>query len=126
MTGGGRVGTRHISGERPGQSLIELRGMIMPEDTGKRGTPGRADGGPARISFGREICGSLDVVEQREWLTTNGTGSYASGTVAGMLTRVYHGLLVAATKPPVGRTLMLVKADATVAYRQVSYDLFTN
>ena len=78
------------------------------------------------VEFGREICGTLEVAELREWLTTNGTGSYASGTVAGMVTRCYHGLLVAATHPPVGRTVMLVKADATLGYRGETYDLFTN
>jgi predicted glycogen debranching enzyme len=78
------------------------------------------------VEFGREICGCLEVAELREWLTTNGTGGYASGTVAGMVTRCYHGLLVAATHPPVGRTVMLVKADATLEYRGEMYDLFTN
>jgi predicted glycogen debranching enzyme len=43
----------------------------------------------------------------REWLVTNGLGGYASGTVAGVLTRRYHGLLVAALPAPVGRMLML-------------------
>ena len=57
---------------------------------------------------------------------TNGRGSYASGTVPNMLTRGYHGLLVAALTPPLGRTVMLVKADATIAYRGSSYDLFSN
>ena len=60
------------------------------------------------IDFGREICGDLDAAEQREWLATNGLGGFASGTVAGSLTRRYHGLLVAALKPPLGRTLLLV------------------
>jgi predicted glycogen debranching enzyme len=43
----------------------------------------------------------------REWLVTNGLGGYASGTVAGPVTRRYHGILVAALEPPFGRTLML-------------------
>jgi predicted glycogen debranching enzyme len=43
----------------------------------------------------------------REWLVTNGLGGYASGTVAGVLTRRYHGLLVAALPAPIGRMLML-------------------
>jgi predicted glycogen debranching enzyme len=43
----------------------------------------------------------------REWLVTNGLGGYASGTVAGVLTRRYHGLLVAALPSPRGRLLML-------------------
>ncbi|BDI20420.1 glycogen debranching protein [Nostoc cf. commune SO-36] len=68
------------------------------------------------IEFGREICGNLDIAESREWLVTNGIGGYASGTVAGLLTRRYHGLLVAALKPPLGRTLMLTKLDETVLY----------
>ena len=59
---------------------------------------------PAKLAFGREICGSLDIAEQREWLVTNGIGGFASGTVSGNLTRRYHGLLVAALHPPVGRT----------------------
>ena len=42
---------------------------------------------------------------QQEWLLTNGLGGYASSTVLGMNTRRYHGLLVAATVPPVGRVM---------------------
>ncbi|BAY92712.1 MULTISPECIES: amylo-alpha-1,6-glucosidase [unclassified Tolypothrix] len=78
------------------------------------------------IEFGREICGNLDTAESREWLVTNGIGGYASGTVAGLLTRRYHGLLVAALQPPLGRTLMLVKLDETVLYDTCSYSLNTN
>jgi predicted glycogen debranching enzyme len=43
----------------------------------------------------------------KEWLVTNGLGGYASGTVAGALTRRYHGLLIAALPTPFGRTVML-------------------
>jgi predicted glycogen debranching enzyme len=43
----------------------------------------------------------------REWLIANGLGGYASGTVSGVPTRRYHGLLVAALPAPRGRTLML-------------------
>ncbi|MBW4513019.1 MAG: amylo-alpha-1,6-glucosidase [Scytonematopsis contorta HA4267-MV1] len=78
------------------------------------------------IEFGREICGNLDIAESREWLVTNGIGGYASGTVAGLLTRRYHGLLVAALKPPLGRTLMLAKLDETVIYDSRSYPLYSN
>ena len=42
-----------------------------------------------------------------EWLVTNGIGGYASSTVAGVNTRRYHGLLVAATRPPAGRRVLL-------------------
>jgi predicted glycogen debranching enzyme len=47
-----------------------------------------------------------------EWLVTNGLGGYASGTLAGVLTRRYHGLLVAALPAPVGRMVMLSHVDA--------------
>jgi predicted glycogen debranching enzyme len=43
----------------------------------------------------------------REWLVTNGLGGYASGTIAGVATRRYHGLLIAALPAPLGRWLML-------------------
>src|SRR6476620_2801682 len=43
----------------------------------------------------------------REWLVTNGLGGYASGTVAGVATRRYHGLLIAAMPAPLGRVMML-------------------
>jgi predicted glycogen debranching enzyme len=81
---------------------------------------------PMGIHFGREICGNLSQAEQREWLVTNGLGSYASGTVAGLLTRRYHGLLVAALKPPLGRTVIVTKVDDTVLYGDRLYPLHTN
>jgi len=43
----------------------------------------------------------------REWLVTNGLGGYASGTVSGVITRRYHGVLIAALPAPFGRTVML-------------------
>src|SRR6187455_2357069 len=43
----------------------------------------------------------------REWLVTNGLGGYASGTVGGVATRRYHGLLIAALPAPLGRLMML-------------------
>ncbi|MGE0128424.1 MAG: amylo-alpha-1,6-glucosidase [Blastocatellales bacterium] len=43
---------------------------------------------------------------REEWLVTNGLGGYASGTIAGMPTRRFHGLLVAALPAPLGRTMM--------------------
>src|SRR3954462_14083872 len=43
----------------------------------------------------------------REWLVTNGLGGYASGTVGGVITRRYHGLLIAALPSPHGRIVML-------------------
>ncbi len=42
-----------------------------------------------------------------EWLVTNGLGGYASSTMAGLITRRYHGILVAALPNPIGRMVML-------------------
>jgi len=80
----------------------------------------------AEVEFGREICGVLDVAEQREWLVTNGLGGFASGTVSGNLTRRYHGLLVAAQHPPAGRMQLVAKLDETAHYHARDYALGTN
>jgi predicted glycogen debranching enzyme len=47
-----------------------------------------------------------DPTPRREWLVTNGLGGYASGTVAGVVTRRYHGLLIASLPAPIGRMVM--------------------
>ncbi len=78
------------------------------------------------IKFGREVCGNLEISEHREWLVTNGIGGYASGTVSGLLTRSYHGLLLATLQPPVGITLLLTKLDETVVYGNAAYPLYAN
>jgi predicted glycogen debranching enzyme len=78
------------------------------------------------IQFGREICGDEDLAESREWLVTNGIGGYASGTVAGSQTRRYHGLLVAALQPPLGRTQLVSAIDEIVHYAGTDYFLATH
>ena len=50
---------------------------------------------------------SADVLLTREWLVTNGLGGYASGTVAGVTTRRFHGYLIASLPAPLGRMMML-------------------
>jgi len=70
-----------------------------------------------RIRFGRAVCGTLAAAERREWWIANGRGGYASGTIAGTLTRRYHGLLIAPVDPPLGRRLVFAKADAGAAGR---------
>src|SRR5919108_5421628 len=50
---------------------------------------------------------SVEPLLTREWLVTNGLGGYSSGTIAGLATRRYHGLLVAALPNPLGRVVML-------------------
>jgi predicted glycogen debranching enzyme len=78
------------------------------------------------LDWGREICSDVDVAERREWLCTNGLGGFASATVAGTLTRRYHGLLVAALAPPLGRTLVAAKLEEDVAYGAGTWALGAN
>jgi predicted glycogen debranching enzyme len=77
------------------------------------------------MDFGREVTGNLAVAESREWLCTNGLGGFASGTVAGLPTRRYHGLLVAALKPPVGRTVLVGGLHERIEYDGATYELST-
>jgi predicted glycogen debranching enzyme len=81
---------------------------------------------PQLVRFGRATCGQLDQAERREWWLTNERGAYAAGTVAGSLTRRYHGLLIAPLAPPLGRFLVFAKADATLLDGDREWSLFTN
>jgi predicted glycogen debranching enzyme len=78
------------------------------------------------IRFDQEICGNPSKALTREWLETNGLGGFSSSTIAGLNTRRYHGLLVAATKPPVGRLVMLSKLEETLVLDGRRYDLSAN
>ena len=80
----------------------------------------------APMELGREIYGSLETAESREWLVTNGIGGYASGTVAGGMTRRYHGLLIAALQPPLGRTQMVAWIDEIVRCGGAEFALATH
>jgi 4-alpha-glucanotransferase len=93
-----------------------MRGPISDE------APGRL----SAIRFGREVCGDLAAAERREWWIGNGRGAYASGTLAQSLTRRYHGLLTAPVDPPLGRHLVLAKADAELVIGEQRIPLFTN
>jgi predicted glycogen debranching enzyme len=78
------------------------------------------------IEFNQETCANLDVALRREWLETNGLGGFASSTITGLNTRRYHGLLVAATKPPVGREVLLSKLEETLLIDGKPFDLSCN
>lgn len=78
------------------------------------------------IRFGEDVCRDLGCAVGREWLETNGVGGYASSTIAGLNTRRYHGLLVAATKPPVGRLVLLSKFEETLIVGGSRHELSAN
>lgn len=73
-----------------------------------------------------EICNNFESATSREWLETNGIGGFATGTISGANTRRYHGILTAATKPPLGRITMLSKFEETLIIDGKSYELSSN
>jgi predicted glycogen debranching enzyme len=78
------------------------------------------------LTLKKSECNDLDTAQSKEWIITNGIGGYASSTVAGMNTRRYHGLLVAATAPPVGRFVMLSKLEDALIIGGERVELSTN
>jgi len=78
------------------------------------------------IEFGRDVLTSHEDSLKREWLETNGIGGFASSTIWGMNTRRYHGLLTAATKPPVGRMVLLSNLVEAIVVDGKRFELSTN
>ncbi|MBF2073713.1 MAG: glycogen debranching enzyme family protein [Synechococcales cyanobacterium C42_A2020_086] len=68
----------------------------------------------------------MEQIDTREWLLTNGLGSFASGTVSDAHTRTYHGWLIAALEPPGQRTLLLSHIDAVLEIAGQSVELGAN
>jgi 4-alpha-glucanotransferase len=65
-------------------------------------------------------------LDTREWLLTNGLGSFASGTVADARTRTYHGWLIAALDPPSQRQFLLSHLEASLEVASSVVALSTN
>src|SRR5215204_2934529 len=78
------------------------------------------------IEIDQESCRNLETALSREWLETNGIGGFSSSTIVGLNTRRYHGLLTAATKPPVGRLVLLSKLEETLIIDGRRYELSAN
>ncbi|MGB8167901.1 MAG: amylo-alpha-1,6-glucosidase [Chthoniobacteraceae bacterium] len=60
-----------------------------------------------RIDIAQAQADNAREILRREWLISNGLGGYGSGTISGMVSRRYHGLLIAALPAPFGRVVML-------------------
>ena len=113
------------------QTIGDDRGASMtvdapPQDDRASRLNPQSISAPCPIRFPRAICGDLGQAERREWWIANGRAGYAGGTIAGSLTRRYHGLLIAPVGSPLGRRLILAKADATLIAGSCSFPLFTN
>lgn len=74
----------------------------------------------------KNITQNFSEARKLEWLETNGLGGWASSTITGANSRRYHGLLVAATHPPVGRVVLLSKLDETIFVDDKRYGLSSN
>jgi predicted glycogen debranching enzyme len=76
--------------------------------------------GDTRVIKGRQIVvpwdryGDPAELRRNEWLVTNGLGGYASGTVAGIPARKYHGLFVPNLSAPKGRHIMISRCDEMI------------
>src|SRR5271156_1321987 len=60
-----------------------------------------------RMPWSAASAHGTEALLEREWIVTNGLGGYAAGTLGCVCTRRYHGLLIAALRTPLGRTMML-------------------
>jgi predicted glycogen debranching enzyme len=76
--------------------------------------------------FLSEQLQDFEYSQSLEWLETNGLGGFASSTVSGANSRRYHGLLVAAMKPPVDRRVVLSKLEESVVVGQQRFELSAN
>lgn len=70
-----------------------------------------------RLSWEPGFSTEQDDLLRREWLLGNGLGGYASGTLSGIPTRRYHGLLVAALPTPFGRQMYLNHLGEKVTFQ---------
>jgi len=76
-----------------------------------------------RVSLGLPFLSDTNEALKKEWLVTNGLGSYASSTILGINTRKYHGLLVASFNPPTDRRVLLTHLTEEVQVNNKAYHL---
>src|SRR5271168_1589865 len=78
------------------------------------------------IEFNALTCSNLAEASTREWLETNGIDGFASSSIVDLNTRRYHGLLVAAVTPPVGRFVLLSKLEEALTLDGRRFELSAN
>jgi predicted glycogen debranching enzyme len=75
------------------------------------------------IAFDKDTCSDFETALSKEWLETNGLGGMSTSTLIGCNTRRYHGLLVAATRPPAGRVMLVNGLEEWVVVGDTRYYL---
>ncbi len=100
----------------------ERSGALGPHERGAWRGAGAPANQTRRLPWPDAARSPSEALVTREWLVTNGLGGYASGSLSGVVTRRYHGLLIAALAAPFGRMVMmshlaeeLLLADGAVA-----------
>jgi predicted glycogen debranching enzyme len=78
------------------------------------------------LTTGKNILQNFPEAIHQEWLETNGLGGWAGASLTGANTRRYHGLLVAAIKPPTERMVLLSKLDETIVIGNRRIELGSN
>lgn len=78
------------------------------------------------LEVAEHITQDLNQASRLEWLETNGLGGWASASICGANTRRYHGLLVAATRPPGSRMALLAKLEETLVLDGEQHELGCN
>jgi predicted glycogen debranching enzyme len=78
------------------------------------------------VRLGPQVCGTLAEAALREWLVADGVGGYAMGTVSGLRTRRYHGLLAVAVDGPGNRMLGLAALDPVLVAGDARFRLATD
>lgn len=68
-------------------------------------------------SFGRHVLNIIDTGITKEWVETNGLGSYAMGTIVGANTRRYHGLFTMTSGPRLERNLLVNRVEESALIR---------
>src|SRR6476619_819737 len=79
-----------------------------------------------KLQLDKSVLEDFEKAIQYEWLETNGLGGWSGSSVIGCNTRRYHGLLVAATVPPVERMSLVSKMDETILVDGERFELGTN
>ena len=123
----GKVLAKRIAAELEAASQPDARPRLLDERSHPE-IPRHAVNGIelAATTFGPQLCGDLDAASRREWLVADGLGGFAMGTVGGLRTRRYHGLLVVATEPPGKRMLGLASLDPVLVVGDARVPLAVN
>lgn len=75
--------------------------------------------------FTKDKIANFNGGSKKEWLITNGIGGFAAGSLNGSNTRRYHGLLVAASRPPVDRHVIVSSLHESFEINGKKYSLAT-